>query len=89
MIASALASEKQIVGWSEKARIFPGGFVLSAKLDTGADNSSLNVSALTLFHREGEEWARFTVIDDNGTQHRLEKRLVRRGQDKASFRYSS
>ena len=77
LIATALASEKQIVGWSEKARIFPGGFVLSAKLDTGADHSSLDVQDFNVFQREGEEWARFTVIDDNDKQHKLEKKLVR------------
>ncbi len=77
VIATALAAEKQTVGWLEKARIFPGGYQLSAKIDTGADNSSLNVHNLTPFQRDGQEWARFTVIDDNGKQHKLEKKTVR------------
>ena len=89
VIATALASEKQMVGWLEKARIFPGGYELSAKIDTGADNSSLNVQDFTVFQREGEEWARFTVIDDNGKQHKLEKKTCAFGQDKTSFRSSS
>ncbi len=77
VIATVFASEKHMVGWLEKALIFPGGYELSAKIDTGADNSSLSVRDVTMFQREGEEWARFTVIDDNGKQHNLEKKLVR------------
>jgi hypothetical protein len=77
VIATALAAEKQTVGWLEKARIFPGGYQISAKIDTGADNSSLNVQDFTAFQRDGQEWARFTVIDDNGKQHKLEKKIVR------------
>lgn len=77
VIATAFASEKHMVGWLEMARIFPGGYRLSAKIDTGADNSSLNVQNFTAFQRDGQEWARFTVIDDNGEQHKLEKKIVR------------
>ena len=74
---TAFASEKQVVGWLEKARIFPGGYELSAKIDTGADNSSLNVQDCAVFQRGGEDWVRFVVIDDTGKQHKLEKKLVR------------
>jgi hypothetical protein len=77
VIATAFASEKHMVGWLEKARIFPGGYQLSAKIDTGADNSSLSVQDFTAFQREGQQWARFTVVDDNGEQHELEKKIVR------------
>ena len=77
VIATALAAEKQTVGWLEKARVFPGGYQLSAKIDTGADNSSLNVQNFTAFQRDGQEWARFTVIDDDGKEHKLEKKIVR------------
>jgi len=77
IIATAFASEKHMVGWLEKARIFPGGYQVSAKIDTGADNSSLNVRNFTAFQREGQEWARFTVTDDSGKEHKLEKKIVR------------
>ena len=77
LVTTARASEKQMVGWFEKARLFPGGYEISAKIDTGADHSSLNVSELTLFHHQGNEWVRFTVIDDHGKQHNLERKLLR------------
>jgi len=51
--ATASAGNKQIVGWVEKARIYPGNLVLQAKMDSGADNSSLNVPHLVEFERDG------------------------------------
>ncbi len=73
----ATASQTQVVGWLERALIFPGGFALSAKMDTGADNSSLNVPDFTIENREGQEWVRFKVIDEQGKTHQFEKKLVR------------
>ena len=73
----AAASQNQVVGWLERVRIFPGGFALSAKMDSGADNSSLNVTDFTIENREGQEWVRFKVIDGEGKTHQFEKKLVR------------
>ena len=77
IVTTTTASEKQVVGWIEKIRIFPGGFVLPAKIDTGADNSSLSVKDFTLFDRDNADWVRFTVIDSGGKEHELERKLVR------------
>jgi hypothetical protein len=85
IVATAFASGRHMVGWLEKARIFPGGYRVSAKIDTGADNSSLNVREFTEFQRDGEEWARFTVIDDSGKQHKLEKKIVRLAKIKRHY----
>ena len=41
--SSGAGEDKLIVGWVEKVRLFPGNVVVHAKVDTGADNSSLNV----------------------------------------------
>jgi len=82
--ATANASERQSVGWIERAAIFPGGFVLPAKMDTGADNSSLSVTDFTLDHRDGQEWVRFSVIDGDGKPHAFERKLVRIARIKRS-----
>lgn len=55
------AEEKQIVGWVEKVRIFPGNVLLDAKVDTGADNSSIHAVGITEFDRDGERWVRFCL----------------------------
>ncbi len=77
LVATSSASEKQPVGWIEHALIFPGGFALSAKMDTGADNSSLSVRDFTINDRDGQEWVKFTVIGNDGKAHEFERKLVR------------
>lgn len=73
----ATAAEKQLVGWIEKVRILPGNLIISAKIDTGADNSSLHVNDFTLVVRGNEQWVRFSVTDDDGKEHSFERKLVR------------
>jgi len=75
--ASLSADSKQIMGVIENARIFPGDIIISAKLDTGADNSSLNVTRLTQFDREGAPWVRFEVTDRDGKVVTIERNLIR------------
>ena len=53
--------EKHILGWIEKVEILPENFSLSAKIDTGADHSSLNVSNPTHFMKGQEKWIRFSI----------------------------
>lgn len=71
------AEEKQIVGWVEKVRIFPGNIVLDAKVDTGADNSSLHAVDITEFQRDGERWVRFCTGGGEARKDYCERRLVR------------
>lgn len=77
LAASVSAGNKQIVGWVEKARISPGNLVLQAKMDSGADNSSLNVPKVVEFERNGEKWVRFELINDRGQKVVIERKLVR------------
>ncbi|NIR60469.1 MAG: hypothetical protein GWO02_13620 [Gammaproteobacteria bacterium] len=39
--AAGAQQELRIVGWVERAQITPDGFQVGAKLDTGADDSSI------------------------------------------------
>ena len=77
LAATVSAGNKQIVGWVEKARISPGNLVLEAKLDSGADNSSLNVSDVAEFDRNGEKWVRFELVNEQGQSVVIERKLVR------------
>jgi len=49
------AQAKEIVGWTEKAVIYPGGLKLRAKIDTGAKTSSLNCECTNFFEKDGEQ----------------------------------
>jgi hypothetical protein len=68
---------KQIVGRIEKVKICPENILFKAKLDTGADHSSLDASQITEFKRDGEKWVRFKVVNFRGQKRTFEKRLVR------------
>jgi len=70
-------SEKQIVGWIENIKIFPGNLNIRAKLDTGAKHSSLNATNIKKFKRDGDEWVRFSVINKRGVSFDFEEKVIR------------
>ena len=69
--------EKILVGWLEQIKVIPPDLLIEAKLDTGADVSSLHAVDITPFPNEGMTWVRFTLTDRKGDQATLEKPLVR------------
>ena len=78
--ASSSAHEKHIIGWIETVKFLPENFQLSAKIDTGADNSSLNVTDLKEYLNGEKEWIRFTIPlgeDQSIVLERPIKRYVR------------
>lgn len=78
MLATPLyAQDKEVVGWLEKVRIYPGDLVIHAKLDTGAKHSSLNASHVTAFERDGEQWVRFDVTSRYGKTVTIERKVRR------------
>lgn len=69
--------EPRIMGWVENVRLFPGDMKIPAKLDTGARTSSVDVSALKSFWRNGQRWIRFRISNRNGKEHSFERPVVR------------
>jgi hypothetical protein len=65
LIASAWSDtvDLQILGWIENAQLPDPGLELKAKLDTGAETSSLDARVLKKFRKAGKRWVRFAVID--------------------------
>lgn len=68
---------KQLVGRVEKARIYPGGLLLRAKLDTGSKDPSLNARRMAKFKKNGQDWVRFEVTNHLGETTTIERRVVR------------
>lgn len=66
-----------VMGWVETVTVFPGGLKLAAKLDTGAQTSSIDVSRPEIFSREGRQWVRFRVSDRKGATIGFERPVVR------------
>lgn len=57
------STEAQTVGWVERVKIGEQGFLVEAKLDTGADSSSLNAQNIHVYSRERRFWVRFEVTN--------------------------
>lgn len=68
---------KQVVGWVENIRLYPGDVKIKAKIDSGAKTSSLGCECKTTFMRDGKKWLAFTVKDNQGNSVKMEKPIVR------------
>lgn len=64
-------------GWVEYTYIMPESYIMKAKLDTGADTTSINAKNVTTFTRDGAEWARFTVRNFDHDTMIIERPVVR------------
>ncbi len=65
-----------IIGEVEPIYILPMKTPFEARIDTGAENSSIDVEKLNLFERDGEKWVSFTIKNSqNGEVHRFEKKV--------------
>lgn len=75
--ASLSDTHLSVIGWIESVRIFPEDFYVQAKIDTGADNSSLDVIDWKYFDRKGTEWVRFSIRNNDDQKQDFERPLLR------------
>lgn len=68
---------KEIIGKVEKVGIGKTGFILRAKIDTGATNSSLNATNYHLSLKGNQKWIRFDVTNREGKTITLKKPIKR------------
>ncbi|EQB40541.1 hypothetical protein M947_01700 [Sulfurimonas hongkongensis] len=70
--------EKLVIGSVERVHVYPSNFVMEARIDTGAETSSIDAREITRFERDGKKWVRFTLVDrETGTSHVVERKVVR------------
>ena len=68
-----------VVGVAETVTIDPPGARVKARIDTGAEISSLHASNIIPFERDGERWVRFDFsANDDGKTVTIERPLVRK-----------
>jgi hypothetical protein len=79
------AMDKKTVGWVERVRLQPGNILLEAKLDTGAEYSSLDATNIAKFSRDGQRWVRFEVDDHRGKTITMESPLLRQATIKRHY----
>lgn len=67
------------IGEKEWALVEPGDVVLEARIDTGAETSSIHAENIQLLEKDGARWVRFTITDPADQREiQLERRLHRR-----------
>ena len=70
---------KLILGQEENVLIEPPGIVLRARIDTGAETSSIDARDIEVFERDGKGWVRFTLLDKKtNAPHTIETKVSRR-----------
>ena len=79
LATSAQAGDgKQIFGYVEDVKVMELGWVMKAKLDTGATTSSIDAREIEPFEKDDADWVRFKVVDrDTGTVSWLERPVER------------
>lgn len=64
-------------GYLERVMIYPGPTAIEAKLDTGADNSSIHATNIKLGLRGGKQWVSFDVVTKANVMQHFEKPVIR------------
>ena len=74
----ANTSDLKILGWVENAYLVDPGLEIKAKLDTGAETSSMDARIIKKFRKEGKRWIRFTITDrESGEEFVLVRKRIR------------
>lgn len=76
---------KQLIGSVEDIHIMPPGIILPARVDTGAESSSLDARDLQEFKRDGNSWVRFRTVDAKGKlTDEIEQPIIRHARIRQS-----
>jgi len=70
----------KIVGWVEFIRLEPWGIKMPARVDTGANTSSMSARDIEVFRKNGKQWVKFTFDFRKGSEERsveIERPLLR------------
>lgn len=72
-------SDLKIIGGVETLYVLPINMPFQARIDTGAETSSIDVQNMRPFERDGDKWVSFDIINrKNGEKHHFEKPVIRR-----------
>ena len=77
-VARAAPRDLVILGWVESVYLTDPGIPLKAKLDSGAETSSLDARIIKKFRQKGKRWVRFALTDPaNGQEFVLVRERIR------------
>ncbi len=72
------ADGRLILGTVETVRLDPLGIIYEARIDTGAETSSIDAQNIVLFERDGRRWVRFELQDAGQNEPVVVEKRVRR-----------
>ena len=72
-----MATAKEMIGWVERVKLYPGDVEVDAKIDTGADSSSVNCDCIDFLEKNGVQYVSFKVTDVNGKLRTFEKKIIK------------
>lgn len=68
-----------VAGGIETLYVTPLKMPFQARMDTGAETSSIDAKNMRPFERDGEKWISFDIVNrKNGEKHHFEKRIKRK-----------
>ena len=70
-------AKKQVVGWIEQVKVFPGEFTMQAKLDAGFSKSSIHAENVKKVRKGKKLFANFELTDRFGTTGKLSREVIR------------
>lgn len=85
MYAGILQADTKVLGWIEDAALTNKHFVVNAKLDTGADSSSLNAVNPEIVERGEDNYIKFKVVNRHGQAMEFDEKIVRWTRIKNKF----
>lgn len=78
MASTAGKMHLPIVGGIEWVKVEPGDLIMEARIDTGAETTSIHAENIALIEKDGKRYVRFTLLDvASGEELPLELRLRR------------
>jgi len=69
---------KMLLGAVEYVKLSPPGQTFAARIDSGAELTTLAVADLVRFERDGEKWVKFDLTGEKGETTSVERQILRR-----------
>lgn len=67
---------KITIGRIENVRLVPPNVVLKARIDTGAETTSIDARNITPFERDGKQWVRFVCVSGK-KEYTIERKVIK------------
>lgn len=82
LFLSPLYAQQASTGWLEEVNIGKHNLLMTAKIDSGADNSSIHAFHPERYEKDGKPWVRFALNSSAGQTETIDKPIIKTTQIK-------